>query len=61
MFIEGDEVGQAEPTFHESMLARTGSPVILHMPCDHTQDDLLHDLPHYQDQTDGPVLPWILF
>ena len=34
--------------------------VVLHMLCDLPQDDLLHNLPWHQDQTDMPVVPQIL-
>ena len=39
--IEGDQIGQAGPAFHETMLAEPDPPFVTHMPCDHTQDDLL--------------------
>jgi len=40
--IEGDQVGQARPAFHELMLAGPDPPVVPRMLCDHTQDDLFH-------------------
>lgn len=42
-----DQVGQAGPACLKPML--TG-PDPLYMPCDDTQDELLHDLPCYQGQ-----------
>ena len=36
------------------------SPVVLHMPCDHTQDTLNHDLPCYRGQAERSVVSWIL-
>ena len=42
--IIGDQVGQAGPAFHESMLTRPEPLAVLHMPCDFPQDDLLYNL-----------------
>ena len=33
----------------EPMLSGPGSLVVLHMPCDLTQGNLLHDLPQYEE------------
>lgn len=59
--IDGDQVGQAGPVFHKLVLAGPDPLVVLHMPHDGTQDDLLHNLPQHQGQDDRPVIPWILF
>ena len=56
---EGDQVGQAGPDFHEHMLARPDTPVVLHMLCDLSQD-LLHNISWHQGQADRPVVPHIL-
>ncbi|KAK4823264.1 hypothetical protein QYF61_000231 [Mycteria americana] len=48
LLIEGDQVGQAGPAFPEPMLAGPDPLVILYMPCDSTQDDLLHQLPWHR-------------
>ena len=40
--IEGDQVGQARPAFHELMLAGPDPLIVPRMLYDHTQDDLLH-------------------
>lgn len=34
--------------------------VVLHMPCDRTQDDLLYNIPWNRGQADMPVVPQIL-
>ena len=34
MIIEGDEVGPAQPAFHEPVLARPDPLDAMHMPCD---------------------------
>ena len=43
------------------MLAGPDPLVVLHMPNECTQDELLHDLAQHQGQADRPVVPWILF
>ena len=58
--IEGDQIGQAGPAFHEAMLAEPDPPFVTHMPCDHTQDDLFHNVPWHRGQADRPVFPWIV-
>ena len=60
LVIEGDQVGQAGPAFHERILAGPDPLVVLDVPCDGTQDDLLHDVPQHLGQADRPVAPWIL-
>ncbi|KAK4816686.1 hypothetical protein QYF61_019922 [Mycteria americana] len=42
------------------MLAGLDPSVILYMPCDSTQDDLLHQLCQYRGQADRPVVPRVL-
>ena len=42
LIIEGDQVGQAGPAFHELMLAGPDPLIVPRMLYDHTQDDLLH-------------------
>ncbi|KAK4830777.1 hypothetical protein QYF61_013610 [Mycteria americana] len=42
------------------MLAGLDPLVILYVPCDGTQDDLLHQLPWYRGQADRPVVPRVL-
>ncbi|KAK4832512.1 hypothetical protein QYF61_023577 [Mycteria americana] len=42
------------------MLAGLDPLVILYMPCDSTQDDLLHQLPRHRGQADRPVVPRVL-
>ncbi|KAK4827445.1 hypothetical protein QYF61_018002 [Mycteria americana] len=49
LVIEGDQVGQAGPAFHGPMLAGPDPLVGLHMPVEHTQEELLHNLPRHQD------------
>ena len=58
--IEGDEVGQTRPAFHEPVLSGPDPMNTMHMPCDLTQDDLLHNFPWYQGQADRPVVPQVL-
>ncbi|KAK4818321.1 hypothetical protein QYF61_010783, partial [Mycteria americana] len=41
------------------MLAGLDPLVILYMPCDGTQDDLLHQLPWYRGQADRPPVPML--
>lgn len=38
--IEADLADQAGPVFHESMWPRPDPLVVLHVPCDATEDDL---------------------
>jgi len=38
LVIEGDEVDQAGPAFHETMLAGPDPLVVLHMPGERTQE-----------------------
>ena len=57
---EGNQVGQAGPAFHEPMLAGPAPPVVLHLPCDLPQDDLLHDISWHWSQADRLIVPWIL-
>ena len=40
LIIEGDQVGQVGPAFHEPMLAVPNPQVAPHMLCDLPQDDL---------------------
>jgi len=58
---EGDEVGQARPAFHKPVLAGPDPLDAMQVPCDLTQDYLLHNFPRYQGQADRPLVPWILF
>ena len=58
--IEGDQVGQARPAFHEPMLAGPDTLVVLHMPSECTRDESLHNLAQHRGQADGPVVPGIL-
>jgi len=55
--IIGDQVGQAGPAFHESMLGGPDPVVVAHMPHDPTQDDLLNDPYWHQRQANRPVVP----
>ncbi|KAK4821747.1 hypothetical protein QYF61_000808, partial [Mycteria americana] len=48
LVIEGDQVGQAGSAFAKPMLAGLDPLVILYMPSDGTQDDVLHQLPWYR-------------
>ncbi|KAK4824309.1 hypothetical protein QYF61_013054 [Mycteria americana] len=48
LVVEGDEVGQAGPAFHEPMLTGPDPLVGLHMAVERTQDEPLHNLPQYQ-------------
>lgn len=43
--MEGDQIGQARPAFHEATVAVPNPLVVLHIPCHGTQDDLVCDLP----------------
>ena len=54
--VEGDQVCQAGPAFPEPMLARPDPPVVLHMPGECTQDELLHNLAWHRGQADRPVV-----
>ena len=58
--MEGDQVGQAGPAFHEPMLAGPDPLVVLHMPSEHIQDEPLHNHPWHPGQADRPVVPEIL-
>ena len=58
--VGGDQVCQAGPAFHNPMLAGPDPLVVLHMPHDGTQDDLLHNLPQHRGQADRPGAPRIL-
>ena len=40
-----DKASLVEPALHELRLARPGLMMVLNMPCDFTQDKLLHGLP----------------
>ena len=57
LIIEGDQVCQAGPAFHEAMLAGPDALVVPRMLCDCPQDDLLHNLTRHQSQVDRPVVP----
>jgi len=37
--VEGDEDGEVGPAFQEPMLAGSDPLVVLHVPCDATQDE----------------------
>jgi len=50
LVIEGDQVGQAGPAFHEPMLAGPAPLVLLHMPSECTQDELLYNLAWHRGQ-----------
>jgi len=56
---EGDQVGQAGPDFHESLLATPDPQTVLHVHCDLTQGYMHHCLPQYCSQADRPVIPSI--
>lgn len=43
--IGGDQVNQAAPAFYKPKLAGPDSLVVLHVPCDGSQNYLLCDLP----------------
>lgn len=43
--IEADQVSQVGPAFHEPILVGPDHPVVLHMPCDLTEDDPASCLP----------------
>jgi len=59
LVIEGDQVGQAGPDFHESLLATPDPQTVLHVHCDLTQGYMHHCLPQYCSQADRPVIPSI--
>jgi len=42
------------------MLAGSDPLVVLHIPGERTQDELLHNLPRHRGQADRPVVPRIL-
>ena len=42
------------------MLAGPDPLVATHVPCDLTQDDLLHNFPWYRGQAERPVVPQVL-
>ena len=42
------------------MLARPDPPVVLHVPRDLPQDNLLYNLPRHRGQANRPVVLWIL-
>jgi len=58
--VEGDQVGQVGPAFHEPMLTGPDLLVVLHMPGERTQDESLHNLAQHRGQTDRSVVPRIL-
>ena len=60
MVTEGDQVDQAGPVFQEPILASLDALGVPHIPCNHTQDNLLHHLLVYQVQTERPVVLWII-
>jgi len=60
LVTEGDNLGQAGPAFHESMLAGPDPLIVLLVPSERTQDEALHNLPHHRGQADRPVVPGIL-
>jgi len=55
-----NKAGQAGPAFHEPILAGPDSLVVLHMPGEHTQDELLLNLPQPRGQADRPVVLQVL-
>lgn len=56
LVIEGDQFGQVGPAFDKPMLAGPDHLIILHVPHDGTQDELLHNLAQHQGETDRPVI-----
>ena len=60
LVIEGDQVGQAGPAFHEPMMAGPDHLVVLHLNSERTQDEPLHNISWHQGHADRPVVPRIL-
>lgn len=58
--MEGDRAGQAGPAIQTCKLAEPDPLVVLYVPHDGTQDDLLHGLPWHPGQTDRTVVVQIL-
>lgn len=42
------------------MLASSDPLVVPHTPYDHSQGNLLHDLPVYRGQADRLLVPWVV-
>lgn len=55
--VRGDQVSQVGCVFHKDVLTGPDHPAV---PCDCAQDDLLHNLPWCQGQTDRPVVLWMI-
>ncbi|KAK4831749.1 hypothetical protein QYF61_018947 [Mycteria americana] len=51
LVVEGDQVGQAGPAFHEPMLAGPDPLVGLHMSVECTQDEPLHNFSWYRESS----------
>lgn len=48
LVLKGDQAGQAASAFQEALWAGPGPLVVLHVPCDSSEEDLLCDLPSAQ-------------
>lgn len=59
LVLEGDQIGQIGPSFHEAMLNGPNPLVVPDMLHNHTPDDLLHNLPQYQGQAYRPIILWV--
>ena len=53
LVIEGDQVGQGVPAFHESMLSEPDPLVLLQVSSEHIQDESLHNLARPQVRLTG--------
>lgn len=57
LVVEGDDVGHAGAALHEPTLSGPNFLVVLHIPCDYTQDDLFHNISQHQGQADRLIVP----
>lgn len=58
--MEGDQISKAGLALHETMMAASDHLIVPYVTCEVCQDNLLHNLPWYQHQTDRSAIPLIL-
>lgn len=58
--VTGDQVSQEECIVHKDILTGPDHLAVMYVPCDCAHDDLLHNLPWCQDQTNRPAVLWML-
>lgn len=57
---EGGQVGQAKLPLGEAVLSPPSDFLVVHMPGNGSQDQLLHHLPRNGDEADWTLVPWVL-